>query len=1073
MNVGCLSREQTTRFLAGEMSPAQEAKIARHLGQCAACHNLAETISNGAESRYLLVGSRAKEVTTTLNDSLLELQGRLQALPMYDEVDESESAAMSNTVTGGITQLIQPGQNHIESRQRLGKFEIIRQVGIGGFGVVYLAMDTALERLVALKLPRASMLADPDARHRFVREAKALARLDHPNIVAVFEAGECDGICYLAVEYCDGPTLDEWRRKQQSFVDPKIAARLLLALANAVEHAHQNGIYHRDIKPANVLLSESRRGDEVSVEPRLADFGLARIAEQEPSQSTMSGVVLGTPQYLAPEQAAGMTTRIGPQTDMYALGAILYELITGRPPIIGSTSIDTLRRVLVDEPIPARQVVSTVPEPLEIIAAKCLEKSTEFRYATARDLADDLGRFLDGRPIQAAICYNVRDGRSGRRARWPLVAASALIALITCTAVWATYSADRSPADASLPPSAHRAVAKARPNPSEERPQVSSSSANTPSLTGIVVPAHLARTEGNIANGAAFPFNLPVQNMSSMRYQQVYSRSEFDAPGTITAIRFRRDEAEPPFATAGIDIRVHLAYASGTVEELSPEFARNIGPERTAVLETTNLALSSQGMTVPRPFDIVIPFTHPFYYDPARGDLLLEIFSRNAILTGQFDSSCRGEQTTMRRVYAPAANASSGTLDLGVDTKPFGLVTRFDMLVDGQVETIGDRVTVAETPDDVETAQDLMAIRNYAAAEPLLRRAVAQSKVAMRSQDVANVEGLLGECMLGQKKFAEAEQHLLASYEPLHLRVNNNWPLVRTNCERLVQLYEAWGQAQQAAQWRTRWADVRSREIEGLSADMAERAVLLNRIALRLMKSGDFAAAEQPLRECLKMRTQALGREHRTTNDTENRIGECLGKMGRFVEGEELLLKTYSTLMQRSDVPLAQVAIYCQRLLTFYSDWGKPGEANRWRERWFEVMHEEVASLPTAPVERSRVLHRLGRTFLEQEQYRDAESLLRGYLAIREQISPQHWTTYNARIYLGASLAGQQKYEEAEGLVLSGYQALIAQRDQIDSANLRAPEFARDQLVQLYEQWDKPAEAQKWRAILESSPPRD
>src|SRR5262249_3455716 len=154
----------------------------------------------------------------------------------------------------------------------------------------------------------------------------------------------------------------------------------------AVEHAHRHGIYHRDIKPANVLLSESRNDSELTIEPRLADFGLARIAEHEPNQPTMSGVVLGTPQYLAPEQAAGMTDRIGPQTDVYALGAVLYELITGRPPIAGSTSIDTLRRVLVDEPRPARRIVNTVPQALETIAEKCLEKSTEYRYATARDL---------------------------------------------------------------------------------------------------------------------------------------------------------------------------------------------------------------------------------------------------------------------------------------------------------------------------------------------------------------------------------------------------------------------------------------------------------------------------------------------------------------------------------------------------------------------------------------------------------------------------------------------------------------------------------------------------------------
>jgi tetratricopeptide (TPR) repeat protein len=279
-----------------------------------------------------------------------------------------------------------------------------------------------------------------------------------------------------------------------------------------------------------------------------------------------------------------------------------------------------------------------------------------------------------------------------------------------------------------------------------------------------------------------------------------------------------------------------------------------------------------------------------------------------------------------------------------------------------------------------------------------------------------------------------------------------------------LQLYEASAQVQQAISWRRRWTEVRSREIDVMPADRADRAVLHNRIAILLMKSQDFAAAEQPLRECLKLRVEAFGREHRVTNDTENRIGECLGKVGRFVEAEQLLLKTYSALMLYSDVSLAQVASYCQRLLTLYNDWGKPDEAHRWQERWFEVMREEIASLPTAPPERSKVAHRLGKTFLEQKQYRDAEPLLREHLEIREQISPHHWTTYNARIYLGATLSGQQKYEEAEPLLLSGYEGLVGQRQQIDSANWRAPEIALERLIQLYEDWGRPAESQKWKA---------
>src|SRR4029450_10569097 len=193
------------------------------------------------------------------------------------------------------------------------------------------ARDRTLQRQVALKLARTTVLADPDLKVRFLREAEALARLAHPGIVPVYEAGEYEGTCYLAVGYCDGPTLEQWLRSQPVGIEPKLAARIALALSEAVEHAHQHGILHRDIKPSNILLDQSQPGDggrhSLPFTPKLTDFGLAKIAEQ-PGKGTISGIVLGTLQYMATEQAAGLVERIGPPTDVYALGAVLYEMLT-------------------------------------------------------------------------------------------------------------------------------------------------------------------------------------------------------------------------------------------------------------------------------------------------------------------------------------------------------------------------------------------------------------------------------------------------------------------------------------------------------------------------------------------------------------------------------------------------------------------------------------------------------------------------------------------------------------------------------------------------------------------------
>ncbi|HEX5105950.1 MAG TPA: serine/threonine-protein kinase [Pirellulaceae bacterium] len=354
-------------------------------------------------------------------------------IPPADADHASKRDDGSETLLGLDRQTALTPEEESSRRPRLGKFQIVRLLGAGAFGVVYVAIDEQLGREVALKLPRTTVLTDPDLKARFLREAEALGRLDHPNIVPVFEAGECDDTCYLAVGYCEGPTLAEWLRERASPTPPQTAAQIALALANAVAHAHDRQILHRDLKPSNILLDAQATHDGLEFTPRLTDFGLAKIAEQ-PTQNTLSGMVLGTPNYMAPEQAAGLVERIGPATDVYSLGAVLYELLTCRPPISGKTTIDTLRRVLIDEPVPVRRLNHTVPEDLEAIVAKCLDKSPARRYPAAVELADDLGRFLAGETTRARPLGVVeRSTRWIRRHRMKS-AMAALVLLIACLA---------------------------------------------------------------------------------------------------------------------------------------------------------------------------------------------------------------------------------------------------------------------------------------------------------------------------------------------------------------------------------------------------------------------------------------------------------------------------------------------------------------------------------------------------------------------------------------------------------------------------------------------------------------
>jgi hypothetical protein len=283
----------------------------------------------------------------------------------------------------------------------LGRFRITCELGSGGFGIIFLAEDSRLGRKVALKVPRPEVAGQPELRQRFLREAHSAAALDHPNVAPVYEAGEADGLCYIASAYCPGGNLAAWLRRQPGPVPLRHAAGLVGALAGAVQHAHEHGVLHRDLKPSNILLAPAQgEAGELEFVPKVTDFGLAKLLE-EADEETTSGLLLGTPAYMAPEQVEGRTKAVGVATDVYALGVILYELLTGRTPFRGPSLLMTLDQVRTAEPVAPRALRRDVPHDLDVICLKCLQKAPRDRYASAADLAADLQRFLRHEPIRA------------------------------------------------------------------------------------------------------------------------------------------------------------------------------------------------------------------------------------------------------------------------------------------------------------------------------------------------------------------------------------------------------------------------------------------------------------------------------------------------------------------------------------------------------------------------------------------------------------------------------------------------------------------------------------------------
>ncbi|MFO0909052.1 MAG: protein kinase [Isosphaeraceae bacterium] len=397
----CPDPQQLNDLIAGQLDPADWDRLSRHVDDCPSCQARVEAI-DATPLPHLAVEvatAAAAEPTSSAFAGEAECRAVLERLEATDPVSFGR-AGRAGEDSGRPT--------------HAGHYELRDEVGRGGMGVVYRAWDARLNRLVAVKMIRRDVLPTAEDVRRFRGEAAAAAGLDHPNIVPIYEVGGDDAAPFFAMALVEGQTLGEL--VAEGPLPPNVAAAHIRAVALAVAYAHERGIVHRDLKPANLLL------DSGGI-PRVSDFGLAKRTEMA-SDLTGTGLILGTPSFMPPEQAHGDSQQIGPRSDLYALGATLYCLVTGRPPFQAASKLEVLRQVIERDPVPPRQLNRAVPRDLETIILKCLEKNPAQRYHDAGELADDLGRCLEGRPIQARPVGVVGTlARSVRRK--PLVAALA------------------------------------------------------------------------------------------------------------------------------------------------------------------------------------------------------------------------------------------------------------------------------------------------------------------------------------------------------------------------------------------------------------------------------------------------------------------------------------------------------------------------------------------------------------------------------------------------------------------------------------------------------------------------
>ncbi len=393
----CPAPEELERLLNEQLGPADLQRVSTHVTTCSACQKALESLTadagpdlpSGPSWKPGDSDARPPDFLDRMKQEPPPARPRRRSIRPWDK--DAAPPPSDGTV------MLVEDDDAAESFPVLDDYEILAFLGRGGEGVVYQARHRPLGRVVALKMLRDADRAQPQALLRFRLEAETLARLHHPNIVQVFEVGSVGRRPFFAMEHVEGGNLSARLGGQPQ--PARESAALVEALARAVHAAHQAGVVHRDLKPSNVLLAE-RRSEETFGTPKISDFGLAKRVQVDTSL-TRTGTVMGTPDYMAPEQARAEGKDIGPACDIYALGSILYHLLTGRPPFVGPRPMDVLLQVVHDEPASVRRLFPHAPRDLETICLKCLRKEPRRRYATAEALAEDLRRYRAGRPVLA------------------------------------------------------------------------------------------------------------------------------------------------------------------------------------------------------------------------------------------------------------------------------------------------------------------------------------------------------------------------------------------------------------------------------------------------------------------------------------------------------------------------------------------------------------------------------------------------------------------------------------------------------------------------------------------------
>jgi hypothetical protein len=1001
------------------------------------------------------------------------------------------------------------------SLPRVPGYDVLRVLGCGGMGVVYQARHQGLQRLVALKMIRTGAAASPEGLARFRTEAEAIARLQHAHIVQIFEIGQHDQLPFFALEYCTGGSLD--KKLAGTPLPPLEAAVLVEQLAQAVDAAHARGILHRDLKPANVLLTENGT-------PKIADFGLAKklgepgpgVVEAAAAGMTQTGAVIGTPSYMAPEQASGQSKRLGPACDLYALGAILYDCLTGRPPFKAATALDTLWQVLHQEPVAPAQLNPRVPRDLQTICLKCLRKEPSQRYATALQLAEDVQRFRRGEPIQARPVSTLERVRKWAQRRPAVAALSAALVLATLLLVVSltvgmVRTQEALEAEAAQRGQAEQARATALAK--EEAERAAKELALQRSQQLVKANDILTTIFRDLNPRAEAQAGLTLQEQLGQHLQRAAQLLEGTAVGdplTVAHLQVQLGEAQ-----------LNLDYADQAVALFTKArrvFEAQLGADHPDTLSCmNNLGLAYQALGQ---WDKAVPLLEETVRKKQAvqgADHADTLTSMNNLAmayhaAGQWQKALRLYEETVPKMKATLGadhpHTLNSTNNLALAYHNAGQWRKALPLLEATLQQSRSRLG-ADHPDTLTTMNNLALVYQAAGQghkalalyeETLQKR---QAKLGALHRDTLRSLHNLATAYLA----AGQVQKALALYEEIlpkqQAKLGADHPDTLQTMNNLAWAYRAAGQLHKAVPL---YEEAMEKMKAKLGLDHPHTLATMGNLAKAYQAAGKLELAVPLFEETLKLRQAKLGADHPNTLTSMNDLADAQWTAGQHQPALSLFEQTLALRKVKLGTEHPDTLQSMNILAEVYAAAGKLELAVPLFE---ETLKLRQATLGADHPDTQRTRHNLGGVYFHSRRYADAEPLLtawldqqrpklaaddlqiaaclvaigecrvmlakyvtaeaalRDSLAILQKKQPNDILWHHSTSLLGAALAGQQKYADAEPLLLQSANVFKA-----NAAKLPAPVrplvlAAVQRVIDLYDAWQRPDDAQHWRKELE------